>query len=101
MPATLAGKAVVVIGDGSPEHRATVVALAEAGADLAVAGAPGLASEVLLNSIANEVWALGRRSVVVTFEAGNPPSYANALAAARAELGRLDIVLRCDPVRDV
>jgi NAD(P)-dependent dehydrogenase (short-subunit alcohol dehydrogenase family) len=97
MPGSLAGKAVVVIGDGSPAHRAVAVAFAESGADLAIAGAPGMASEVLLHSIANEVWAIGPRGIVVTFAEGDATSYDAAIEAARAGLGRIDFIVRCEP----
>jgi NAD(P)-dependent dehydrogenase (short-subunit alcohol dehydrogenase family) len=98
MPGSLAGKAVVVIGDGSPAHRAIAVAFAESGAGVALAGAPGMASEVLLHSIANEVWAIGRRGVVVTFTEGDEASYNAALVAAREGLGRVDFIVRCEPL---
>ena len=99
--ASLAGKAVVVVGEGTPEHRAVAVALAEAGANVAVAGASGFPSEVHLNSIANEIWAIGQRGVVVTFDAGDSVSYARALEAAVKELGRVHLVVRCEEVKEI
>jgi NAD(P)-dependent dehydrogenase (short-subunit alcohol dehydrogenase family) len=88
----------MAIGSGSPDHRALVVALAEAGADVAVGGPPGMPHEVLLNSISNEVWAIGRRSTVVTFEQGDSAAFAAAVSRAQDELGRVDFIVRVDPV---
>ena len=96
MPA-LAGKVAVVIGNGTPEQRAVAVALAESGADVALAGNDGTA-EVLLHSIANEVWALGRRSAVVGLIGADTPSFAEAVGKAMQELGRSDLVVRVDAV---
>jgi hypothetical protein len=66
-----------------------------------VAGlAQDLASEAALHSISNEVWALGRRSTVVTLAADDAPSFAAAVERAREELGRADVVVRTDAVLD-
>jgi NAD(P)-dependent dehydrogenase (short-subunit alcohol dehydrogenase family) len=93
------GKVVVVFGGGSEAHRGVAVALAQAGADIAVAGlAPELPAEAALHSISNEIWALGRRSTVVTLAADDAPSFAAAVERAKAELGRADIVVRADAV---
>jgi hypothetical protein len=54
--------------------------------------------EVLLNSISNEVWAIGRRSTVIGYNLGDPRSYADAITRAQAELGRVDFVVRVDLV---
>ena len=54
MPSYLAGKVVFVIGPGGDAHRGVAVALAEAGADIAVGGQKSnLAAEAQLHSIAN------------------------------------------------
>jgi NAD(P)-dependent dehydrogenase (short-subunit alcohol dehydrogenase family) len=93
------GKVVVVFGGGSEAHRGVAVALAQAGADIAVAGlAPELPAEAALHSISNEIWALGRRSTVVTLAADDAPSFAVAVERAKTELGRADIVVRADAV---
>jgi NAD(P)-dependent dehydrogenase (short-subunit alcohol dehydrogenase family) len=88
----------MAVGSGSPDHRAVVVALAEAGADVVVAGPPGMPHEVLLNSISNEVWAIGRRSKVITVDTSDAAAFAAALNSARDEMGRVDLVVRVDPV---
>ena len=95
------GRVAVVFGSGGDAHRGVAVALAQAGADVAVAGlAPDLPSEAALHSISNEVWALGRRSTVVTLAADDTPSFAAAVERAREELGRADVVVRTDAVLD-
>jgi NAD(P)-dependent dehydrogenase (short-subunit alcohol dehydrogenase family) len=94
----LEGKVVLVTGSGSEAHRGVAVALAEAGADVAIGGiAADLAAEAALHSIANEIWALGRRSTVVTY-AEDASSFAVALAGVQAELGRADLVVHCNAV---
>jgi meso-butanediol dehydrogenase/(S,S)-butanediol dehydrogenase/diacetyl reductase len=91
----LQGKVVIVVGNGDDLHRGVVVALAEAGADVAIAGiAPDLSAEAALHSIANEIWAMGRRSVVVTFS--DDADFTNARDKVIAELGGSDFVIRCD-----
>jgi len=99
VPAYLEGKVVVVLGGGNEAQRAVAVALAQAGAAVAVAGrAPDLAAEAALHSIANEIWALGRRSTAVTLADDSAAAFAAALNQVRQELGRVDLVLRCEPV---
>lgn len=98
MPEVLASKIIFAVGSGSAEHRALVVALAEAGADIAVAGPAGMPYEVLMNSISNEVWAMGQRSTVVGFDLADPGSFADAVTRARKDLGRVDFVVRIEPV---
>jgi len=94
---TLAAKVALVIGNGTPEHRSVAVALAEAGADVAIAGNAGVA-EVLLHSIANEVWAIGRRSSVAGLIEASAASFAAAVGKATEEMGRVDFVVRVDAV---
>jgi NAD(P)-dependent dehydrogenase (short-subunit alcohol dehydrogenase family) len=100
MAGYLAGKVVLVIGAGNDGHRAVAVALAQAGCDVSIGGssAGGLAAEAALHSIANEIWALGRRSTVVTLDDGDATSFAAAVTSATKELGRVDLVVRCDAV---
>jgi 7-alpha-hydroxysteroid dehydrogenase len=95
---SLDSRVIFAAGTGTPEHRALVVALAESGADVAVAGPKGMPYEVLLNSISNEVWAIGRRSTVIGYEADNPRSFADAVTRAASDLGRVDFVVRVEPV---
>ncbi|HWO71939.1 MAG TPA: hypothetical protein VNN21_00105 [Dehalococcoidia bacterium] len=98
--AYLDGKVVLVIGSGGEAHRAVAVALAQAGAHVAILGAAGdLAAEAALHSIANEIWALGRRSTVVPFTPdGDAAAFAAAVEQVSQALGGADVVVRCDAV---
>lgn len=99
MAGYMSGKVAMVFGGGSDAHRGVAVALAEAGADIAIAGLKGeLAAEAALHSISNEIWALGHRSTVVTLEADDAASFAEAVQRVIAELGRADVVVRADAV---
>jgi NAD(P)-dependent dehydrogenase (short-subunit alcohol dehydrogenase family) len=95
----LQGKVVIVVGSGDDLHRGVAVALAEAGADVAIAGpALDLTAEAALHSIANEVWAMGRRSLVVAFS--DEADFSSARDKVIAELGASDFVVRCDVTGD-
>ncbi len=100
MSGSLDGKVALVVGSGDEPHRFVAVALAEAGADIAVSGATvgSLAAEAALHSIANEVWALGRRSAVVTSDPDPVAPFADVLGMARTELGRADLVVQSQGV---
>jgi NAD(P)-dependent dehydrogenase (short-subunit alcohol dehydrogenase family) len=99
MAGYLMGKVVVLFGAGNDAHRGVALALAEAGADLAIAGlAPELSDEAALHSIANEIWALGRRSIVVTLPTDDAPSFAISVQKATSELGRADLVVRASAI---
>ncbi len=98
MPDSLTNKIVFVVGSGGPDQRALAVALAEAGADVVVAGPAGMPYEVLHNSISNEVWAIGRRSTVISFDPSDTRSFADAVTRAASDMGRVDFVVRVDPV---
>ena len=99
MPSYLAGKVVFVIGPGGDAHRGVAVALAEAGADIAVGGQKSdLAAEAQLHSIANEIWAIGRKSTVVTIEGESSAAFASAVNGVIDTLGATDIIVRCEAV---
>ena len=99
MAGHLAGKVAIVIGSGGDAQRGVAVALAEAGADVAVAGtAPDLAAEAALHSISNEIWAIGRKSSVVKIEGSDASSFGSAVAGVMQELGRADLVVRVDAI---
>ena len=62
----LAGRTALVIGAQRPLGRAIAVALAEAGVDVAVGGVSAAPHEdFLVHSVANELWAMDRRSIAV------------------------------------
>src|SRR3954451_19615161 len=98
MAAYLAGKVVYVIGSGNDYHRGVAVALAESGADVAIGGKGGMPDEVPLHSIANEIWAMSHRAVVVPLDVTNAASFAEAVVRVKSELGRADLVVRCDAI---
>ena len=95
MAGYLDGKVALVFGRGDDTHRGVAVALAQAGADIAVTGMKSdLAAEAALHSISNEIWALGRRSTVVTLTTDVDSTFAASAEAVRSELGHVDFVVR-------
>lgn len=99
MAGYLTGKVAVVLGNGDEAHRAVAVAMASAGADIAIAGvAQDLTDEAALHSISNEIWALNRRSLVVTLAQVDEPSLAEALSAVKEQLGTAGLIVRCEAV---
>ncbi len=99
MAGYMSGKVAVVFGSGGEAHRGVAVTLAEAGADIAVAGVTTeLSAEAALHSISNEIWALGRKATVVTLPQDNPESFATAVKGVIEELGRADLIVRADAV---
>ena len=93
-PFLLKGRVALVIGAGDPLGRAAAVALAEAGADVAVATLRAGPQEVVrVNSVANEIWSLGRGNTAITLDASNENSVDAAIARTTSELGRLDILV--------
>jgi NAD(P)-dependent dehydrogenase (short-subunit alcohol dehydrogenase family) len=96
--ANMSGKTVMVVGGGDAAHRKLVMALAQEGASVAIAGlAPELSAEAALHSIANEVWAIGSRACVVTLSSLEDDAVAEAAVRAGAELGDLDLVVHVEP----
>ena len=91
---TLDGRVALIGSDGGPFGRAVAVALAEAGADVALATMSGDdASVFAVNSIANELWALGRRHLTLSLSGENAASAMEAVARTCAELGGLDLLV--------
>lgn len=91
---SLRGRTALVIGAGGAIGRAVAVALAEAGADVAVATSTrAQKEEVAANSCANEVWALNRRGFAQPIDAASEPDMAALLERTVSELGRLDILV--------
>lgn len=89
----LGGRAALVVGGGGPLGRAAAGALAEAGADVAVASLRAGAGEVMrVNSVANEVWSLGRGNLAITLDAADPVSVEAAVGRVLNEWGRIDIL---------
>lgn len=90
----LAGKVVAIVCRGSEEDRAIAMALADAGADLAlgtVSKAQG--EEFATASIANEVWSIGREQFNSVLDAADPAASAAFAAEVVDRLGRCDAVV--------
>jgi len=91
---SLEGKTALVIGASNPIGRAIAVALAEAGADVGVATTTTAHNEtVLVNSCANEIWALDRKHFAHTMNADDESDVEGVVAHAVAEFGRADILV--------
>ena len=91
---SLSGKTALVIGAAGPVGRALAVALAEAGADVAVSTTTrSQQEEVAANSCANEIWALKRKGFAATIDAASESDVDDLIQRAIAEMGRLDILV--------
>jgi 7-alpha-hydroxysteroid dehydrogenase len=86
---TVPGQVAVVTGSGRGIGAATALALAEAGADIVLAAR----TEEQLRTVAEGVKARGRRAVVVAGDLTDVELMGSLAHTARAELGRLDIVV--------
>lgn len=90
----LDGRTALVVGGGGPLGRAAAVALAGAGADVAAATLRAGGTEVMrVNSVANEIWSLGRRNLAITLEASDPISVDAALDRIIGEWGKIEILV--------
>ncbi|HBK80965.1 MAG TPA: hypothetical protein DDZ83_15055 [Nitrospinae bacterium] len=85
----LEGAAAFVTGASRGLGRASALALAEAGADVAL----GATREDLLEEVAGAVRAMGRRAAVCPLDVSDPVSARDALDRAAGEMGRLDILV--------
>jgi NAD(P)-dependent dehydrogenase (short-subunit alcohol dehydrogenase family) len=89
----LAGRNALVLGVERPAGRRAAVALAEAGADVAVVTlSEETAAEFAANSTANEFWAIGRKGIALTSD-GNDTAIREAIADATVELGPISILV--------
>jgi len=90
----LDGKVALVIGASLPGGRALAVALAEAGANVAVATRThAREEEVLANSCANEIWAIGRRGLAAIVDASDSQEMEQLRQRVTAELGEIDFLV--------
>ncbi|MEX0751139.1 MAG: hypothetical protein WD359_10060 [Dehalococcoidia bacterium] len=93
MPDELAHRAALVFGVERPAGRNAAVALAEAGANVAlVTLSEDTAAEFAANSTANEFWAIGRKSIVLTTDGGET-TFREAIADASTDLGPISILV--------
>lgn len=89
----LDGRNALVLGVERPAGRRAAVALAEAGANVAVVTiSEDTKAEFAANSTANEFWALGRRGIALTSDGGET-SVQEAIAAAAAQLGAISVLV--------
>ena len=93
-PFSLAGRKALVVGVARPLGRAIAVALAQAGADVAVAGLTREPSEIVqVNSVANEVWSLSREQIALELDAADPSSVQAAVQRVDEAWGRIDVLV--------
>jgi len=85
----LTDRAAIVTGAGRGIGAATAVALAEAGADVVISAR----TEDQLRDVAGRIEQAGRRAVVAPADLSDLDNAAALVDLARAELGRLDIVV--------
>jgi 2-deoxy-D-gluconate 3-dehydrogenase len=91
---SLLDRKALVVGASNPIGRAIAVALAEAGADVAVATTTRAQSEeVLANSCSNEMWALNRRSFAQSIDAASESHVDALIERTVSELGGLDVLV--------
>lgn len=87
------GKRFLVLGGETPRGRAIVIALAERGADIAIASLTPSEAEFAINSALNELWAMDRRGLALVIDASDAAALRNAVARAERELGPLDAAI--------
>jgi len=89
----LAGRNALVLGVERPAGRQAAVALAEAGADVAVVTLSGeTKAEFAANSTLNEFWAIGRKGIALTSDTTETTVRA-AIAEAAVQLGPISILI--------
>ena len=89
----LAGRNALVLGVERPAGRRAAVALAEAGANVAVVTiCDDKAAEFAANSTTNEFWAIGVKGIALTSD-GRETAVREAIADATAELGPISILI--------
>jgi NAD(P)-dependent dehydrogenase (short-subunit alcohol dehydrogenase family) len=89
----LVGRNAFVLGVERPAGRKAAVALAEAGADVAVVTmSEDTQAEFAANSAANEFWALGRKGIALTTD-GREGAVLEAISSATAALGPISVLV--------
>src|SRR5688572_23542261 len=87
----LSGKTVVVVGGTSGIGRVLALGLADAGANVVATAR----RENLVEEVAREIEARGRRTVRCAADVGEEASLASLRAAVESALGPTDVVLSC------
>ncbi len=94
MPTALDGKTIAAIGGGDAHHRAVAITAAEAGASVALATFNAIqAQEFTVNSIANEVWAIGRDHLADVIEASDPDQLGAFTTNVWSRFGSCDAII--------
>jgi len=88
-PLDLDGKVAVVVGGSSGIGRTLALGLAQGGADVVSSARRG----ELVNSLADEIEGLGKRTLRVTCDVADRGSLENLLAACIEKFGKVDILL--------
>jgi len=89
MTTNLSGKVALITGGGQGVGRGIGLAMARAGADVAIAGR----TEALLSRTAAEFEALGRRVATIVGDVRDPGSLAKMVDEAAGKLGGIDILV--------
>lgn len=90
----LQGKRILVVGGETAQGRTLAAALAERGADVAIASlTASTEAEFAINSAVNELWALDRKGLALPIDASDAGALRDAVARAERELGRLDVIV--------
>ena len=85
---------MLLAGAARPPGRGLAVALAEAGADVALGSTSTDTAETFaIQSIANEFWALGRRHAMVAIDYAQPESVPEKVRQVIAEFGPIDVLV--------
>lgn len=93
-PFSLAGRHALIAGGASDLGRALAVALAGAGARVSLTTARETAhEEMLVNSILNECWAMGRDGVVRRVDLSDAAAVATAVASIETQAGPIDVLV--------
>jgi 3-oxoacyl-[acyl-carrier protein] reductase len=90
LSADLSGRVALVTGAARGIGRAIALALAQAGADVAINYRERKSDA---EKVAEAVRALGRRTIVVGADVSNSPEVTQMIAAVESKLGRIDILV--------
>ena len=92
----LSGKTALVVGAGSSSGRAIALALAEAGADIALSSVTREGGEVMaIRKLSREVTALGRKTLTQAVDATLGTGVQVMVRQVAKEMGSIDILITC------